>query len=101
MKNFYKEIIVAVLLVLAYFFILPPLLGWYFAPEKLTVSKPQTTSVMLNDGRSLCDKQADIRINQEWEARCAELKFAKQCPLSPEDAKKFSTQKDFIVSQCP
>lgn len=96
-----KALYIAIGIAIFYFLALPGLLGWYFAPEKITVPKPQTTSVVINDGRSLCEKQADIRINQEWEARCAELKFAKQCPLSPEDAKKFSTQKDFIVSQCP
>lgn len=35
MKNFYKEMIFAVVLVLVYFFVLPSLLGWYFAPEKV------------------------------------------------------------------
>ena len=118
MKNFYKEMILAVVLVLAYFFVLPSFLGWYFAPEKSTPqsafdeafknggltldsNKPQYESVVVKDSRSVCEKQSEIRVYQEWEKKCIELKRQKDCFLSKEESDKIFAQKEFIVSQCP
>lgn len=100
MKNFYKEMIFAVVLVLAYFFVLPSFLGWYFAPKDTTIEKPQYASVVANDSRSVCEKQSEIRAYQEWKKKCVELKGQKDCFLSKEESDKILSQKEFVVSQC-
>ena len=119
MKNFYKELIFAVVIVLAYFFVLPSLLGWYSERQEmksppmsafeeafknggltLDSNKPQYPSVVKNDSRPVCEKQSEIRVYQEWEKKCLELKGQKDCFLSKEESDKILAQKAFIVSQC-
>lgn len=64
------------------------------------VAMPYVNPVILNDGRSACEKKADIYFIRSWNKTCLDSKQEPTCDLYPEAIKPLSVSRNIVLGNC-
>lgn len=68
--------------------------------EREPLSMPYFNSVVVEDGRSVCEKKADLYFIRAWNRTCVDSKQEPTCDLYPEAVKPLYTSRNIVLGNC-
>lgn len=98
MYNFVKYIIIAV--AMAFTFLMAYGVSNMAQKKIELIPKPEYASVIIQDGRSMCVKNAEMNLIRDWEKKCDRRGDDKNCPLHKEDASALYATMKWYVNNC-
>ena len=87
-----KTILLAIGIILLFMFLLKQDVQ---KPEVL-IPYPEYASVVVNDGRSVCEKKADMTLQKQWIEKCG----GEKCSLQQADVYPLQMYKAWYVDKC-
>lgn len=68
--------------------------------ETKMVDYPEFRGIVMEDGRTICEKKGDIYMSKQWETACTGRKQEKHCRLPKETADQLTQSTAFMVNNC-
>lgn len=87
-------------LTFGFIFLMALALSGQVAEKVQPIPKPSFDSVMINDGRTICEKKSEMNLIEAWEKKCEENGEDKNCSLPKKDVSPMFEYRAWYVNNC-